>query len=105
MLTTALLYLCLLQEDGAALPHTDRWMVDCEWCAEASLPAAEARPLQAKYEEREFIRRFNGLASALTEFSETYRRGVIDVQKIKAIRKALREFEKSEWFSRKSAGR
>jgi hypothetical protein len=31
--------------------------------------------------------------------------GVIDVKKVKAIRKALRELEKSEWFSRKGERR
>ena len=105
MPTTAALLLYLFQAGGPAGPFANHSTVHCEWCAEDSLPAAGARPPVAQYEEQDFVRRFNGLASALTEFSRSYKRGVIDVKQIKAIRKALREFEKSEWFSRKGAGR
>lgn len=102
MLTTAALFLCLSDPAGAATPHAHLPTFNCEWCADGSLPAAEARPRDAKYEEQDFLRRFNGLATALTDFSTTYNsQGVIDVKKVKAIRKALHELEKSDWFSRK----
>jgi hypothetical protein len=70
MLTTAALFLSLIQAGDAADPLAGRSTAGCKWCAEESLPAAEARPPVAKYEEQDFIRRFKGLASALTEFSQ-----------------------------------
>ena len=71
-------------------------------CVEQCLPPAEMSPLEAQYEEKEFLRRFNGLITAITDFSNTYNsRGVIDVRKVRAIRKAWRELEKSDWFSPK----
>jgi hypothetical protein len=37
--------------------------------------------------------------AALVNFSSTYKTGqVIDIKKVNAVRKALREMEKSEWF-------
>jgi hypothetical protein len=101
MPTTAALFLLLFQAGGPADPLADNPAVHCEWCAARSMPAAEFRPPDPKYQEQDFVRRFNQLATALTDFSKTYRQGVIDVKQIKAIRKALRDFEKSEWFSRK----
>ena len=51
------------------------------------------------YEEQEFTQRFNELVFALQSFSETYNSGhVIDVKRVKAIKKAWRELEKSDWF-------
>lgn len=52
----------------------------------------------AAYEERQFISRLNGLATALIAFNETYRSGKVDLKKVKALRKAMHELEKSEWF-------
>ena len=54
---------------------------------------------QAQREDREFLRRFNGLMSALQDFASTYNAGhVIDVRKVRAVQKAMRQLEKSEWF-------
>ena len=77
--------------------------VNCPLCVEDTAAAAEGRRREAQYDEQELLRRVNGLATALTDFSNTYNtRHVIDVKKIKALRKALRELEKSDWFSRKN---
>ena len=85
MLTTTALLFCLFQ--AAAGPSTGA----CEWCAE------EVRPKGIDFEQQDFLRRFNGLATALSDFAHTYNsRGVVDVKKVKAIRKALRELEKSD---------
>jgi hypothetical protein len=55
--------------------------------------------LARAYEEKEFARRINHLASALNDFSLTYNTGhVIDVKKVRAVRKAWVELEKSGWF-------
>src|ERR1700747_3430936 len=50
-------------------------------------------------EESVFINRFNRLLDALRDFSSTYNAGhVIDVKKVRAIHKAMRQLEKSPWF-------
>src|SRR5579871_2163383 len=68
--------------------------------ATANVPAfVEESPADAAaYEEREFILRLNGLARALSAFTETYQSGKVDLKKVKALRKAMHELEKSEWF-------
>jgi hypothetical protein len=106
MLPTAALFLYLFQAGGAGAPHRDRLALDCVWCVEDGFPAAEEPEPRAKYEEQELFRRFNRLAEALTEFSKTYNSlGVIDVKKVKAIRKAMHDLEKSDWFGPKGEGR
>ena len=52
----------------------------------------------AANQEREFVQRINGLSLALNAFAETYRDGKVDVKKVNAVRKAMHELEKSEWF-------
>jgi hypothetical protein len=54
-------------------------------------------PAQAD-EEREFIQRLNELSRALSAFSETYKSGLVDLKKVKAVQKAMHELEKSKWF-------
>jgi hypothetical protein len=101
-IATALL-LFLSQAGNGAPPRTDFSIVECRLCAEESLPAAEPHAQEAQYEEQELRRRFNGLVTALIDFSNTYNsRGVIDVKKVKAVQKALRELEKSTWFKQTS---
>ena len=59
----------------------------------------DAEKQQAAYEELEFAKRFNNLVRALREFSVTYNGGhVIDVKRAKAVRKAIHDLEKSDWF-------
>jgi hypothetical protein len=53
---------------------------------------------QAAYQERELMQRYNQLARALNNFVEAYKAGQIDVKKAKAVRKALHDLEKLEWF-------
>ena len=54
---------------------------------------------ESLYEEHQFAQRFNKLVFALQNFSETYNSGhVIDVKRVKAIKKAWHELEKSDWF-------
>lgn len=52
----------------------------------------------AAYEERELIRRLNALAKALNAFGATYKSGQVDLNEVKAVRKALHELERSELF-------
>jgi hypothetical protein len=70
-----------------------------EW--ETSSDPADPMKQERADEEREFARRFNGLIDALSDFSSSYNAGhVINAKKAKAVRKALREFEQSDWFRR-----
>jgi hypothetical protein len=96
MRTTAALFLCLFQASAGEATDASRPAGACERCAD------EVRPKTIDYEQQDFMRRFNGLAVALSDFAHTYNsRGVVDVKKVKAIRKALRELEKSSWFKQK----
>jgi hypothetical protein len=55
---------------------------------------------QATYEEKQFITKFNHLVGVLEEFAKQYNQGhTLDLKKVKAVRKAWRELEKSDvWF-------
>ena len=102
MLTTAALFAFLSQTPGGAASHSRPTAIECLTCFENGVSAAVARPQAARSEEPDFIRRYNQLATAIADFSHTYNsQGVIDVKKVKAIRKALRELEKSDWFNPK----
>ena len=54
----------------------------------------------AAYQEREFVRHVDGLLRALNDVAASYRAGLVDLKKVKAVRKAMQELEKSEWFKR-----
>jgi hypothetical protein len=100
MLTATAILLWLFQDAGGP---SRPFKVNCPPCLEDTAAAGEERRREAQYEEQELLRRVNGLATALTDFSSTYSsRHVIDVKQVKAIRKALRELEKSDWLSRKN---
>ena len=100
MLTTTALFLFLFQAGAGEAPGAIRLGGDCEWCA------AEIHPKEIDLQQQDFLRRFNGLASALSDFARNYNsRGVVDVKKVKAIRKALHELEKSDWFNQKDGHR
>jgi hypothetical protein len=106
MLTTAALFLCLFEHGAATPSHAGPSNVNCELCVEDIVPAPEAPQRDARYEQQDFLRRFNELAAALSAFATTYNsQGVIDVKQIKAVRKALRDLEKSDWFSQKGERR
>jgi hypothetical protein len=106
MLTTAALFAFLFQAGGQPTPHAGWPAGPCLRCVEDSISATGVSLRQAQYEQQDFSRRFNGLANAITDFSNTYNsRGVIDVKKVKAIQKAWRELEKSDWFNPKRESR
>ena len=73
---------------------------------EPSLPTTNLSPAspdgsppdQAVYEERELVRRLNGLAKALNDFIANYNTGRVDLKKVQALRKALQDMGKSAWF-------
>jgi len=62
-------------------------------------PANQAATREAKYEEQQFVNKFNNLLSTLREFAEQYNHHVVDVKKLKAMKKAWRDLEKTDaWF-------
>jgi hypothetical protein len=96
----------LFQAAGGAPAHGGPSDANCTWCSQNIAPVAQVRPWSPLDDEQDFRRRFNELAAALADFSHTYNSGgVIDVKKVKAVRKALREFEKSDWFNPKHESR
>jgi hypothetical protein len=106
MLTITVLLSCLVQAGGTPPPHDAAAALNCMWCVEDSLPAAESESREAQFERQELILRFNRLVTALDDFARTYNsRGVIDVKKTKAVRKAVRELEKSDWFRKQDERR
>ena len=60
--------------------------------------AVESPVNSAASEEYEFIQRLTGLSRALRDFASAYKDGQVDMKKVKAVRKAMQELEKSEWF-------
>jgi hypothetical protein len=44
------------------------------------------------------LKRLKGLSKALADFAAAYKSGEVDLRKVKAVRKAMHELEKSEWF-------
>jgi hypothetical protein len=105
---TAYLFLCLLQTVAVANPQSPAHQTYTQLeQAESELESSNARMQlesaalrqQAKYEEDEFVKRVNNLLSALREFSSSYNGGhVVNVKRLKEMRKALHDLEKSAWF-------
>ena len=106
---TANIFLCLFLTVGAAnpqpprsrpYPQIERPPSEFEsFDARIQLEPEDTLRQQAKYEEDEFVKRLNTLLTALRDFSSNYNSAhVINVKKVKEVRKALHELEKSAWF-------
>ncbi|MCU1261936.1 MAG: hypothetical protein JWO80_4821 [Bryobacterales bacterium] len=102
LVLTATLFLCAMHTARAAEPRQQKPASGLlESYENPGFLTLDEDPLKqdAAYEELEFTRRFNNLVRALRDFSSTYNGGhVINVKQAKAVRKALRELEKWEWF-------
>jgi hypothetical protein len=99
MFTTAALITYLFQASSAVPPPPDVPPFDCLSYIEDNLAAMVSQPRPEQIEEQEFVFRFNKLVTALREFSRSYNsRGTIDVKQVRAVQKAIRQFEKSAWF-------
>ena len=103
-MTSVLLFaLCFIGQRPDALPSAvfqprtgEQRIVDLP-----SLPnPAEARRSPAALEQKGFEESFNRLGQALADFADQYNQHhTIDVKKVRAMKKAWRELEKSEpWF-------
>ena len=59
----------------------------------------QAATREAKYEEQQFVNKFNNLLDTLRDFADKYNHHVIDVKKLKALKKAWRDLERTDaWF-------
>ena len=95
-ITTATLLACSLQIAAATNPQSSSGPLHSGFVGSGE----DTTPTDLKEEEHEFVRRFNNLFSALLNFASNYNSGhVIDAKRAKAVRKALRDLEKSEWFN------
>ncbi len=59
----------------------------------APKPTANRR---AVYEEQQFIKKFNHLMNTLREFADEYNHHAVDLKKVKALKKAWQDLEKTE---------
>ena len=62
------------------------------------VPQDDSPSAQAAHEEQVLMQGYNGLARALNDFMAAYKAGKVDLKKAKAVRKALHNLEKLEWF-------
>ena len=69
--------------------------------------AAGKAAQEAAYEQQQFAKKFNDLLDRLREFAEQYNHHVVDIKKVKALKKAWRELEKTDAWLRldEKAGR
>jgi hypothetical protein len=97
--STAILVLVLFQA-GTAHPISPPHVLKSQTNASATVVPdfLEESPRDEDYEERALVRRLNALAKALNVFAATYQNGQVDLNEVKAVRKALHELERSELF-------
>ena len=95
-MTTAILLWVVYQVGSTPQAHSSHLNAS----ATVNIPSfAEESPADlAADEERDFILRLNGLSRALNAFVDDYKGGQVDLKKVKALRKAMRDLEKTEWF-------
>ena len=96
--TAATLLACSIQPAGAAHSESSSGPLHLQ-----PTNIEEEDRSEAVLKEHDFVRRFNNLFSALLDFASNYNGHVVDAKRAKAVRKALRELEKSEWFNPRKA--
>jgi hypothetical protein len=94
--------LCFLQAQVGGLTQPERLERDVmAWQMKhmADSATTQAATREAKYEEQQFANKFNTLLNTLRDFADQYNHHVIDVRKLKALKKAWRDLEKTDaWF-------
>jgi len=93
--------LCRLAQDGGVVSH-DRveWQI-LNWRAEhgGDVDGNQAATREAAYEQKQFVDKFNHLLDTLRDFADQYNHNMLDVKKVKAVKKAWRDLEKTDaWF-------
>ena len=97
-ITAATLLACSIQAAGAANSESSSGPLHLQ-----PTNVEEQDRSEAMLKEYDFVRRFNNLFSALLDFASNYNGHVIDAKRTRAVRKALRDLEKSEWFNPRKA--
>jgi len=94
------LWLLQAQEGGVTSPdRMERAVAVWQTRHMADSATNQAANREAAYEEQQFANKFNDLVERLREFAEQYNHHVVDLKKIKALKKAWRDFEKTDaWF-------
>lgn len=94
--------LCLLAQD-VGLDGQERLERDIfKWAVNHAgrATANQAVHREAVYEEQQFVNKFNHLLDTLREFADQYNRHAVDVKKVKALKKAWRDLERSDGWPR-----
>ena len=98
----ALLALCFFQPviAGTAPPaHMEDEFLAWQMIGTAKAAPDQAATREAVYEEQQFVEKFNKLLNTLQEFAEQYNHHVINVKKVRALKKAWNDLEKTDkWF-------
>jgi len=95
--------LCFLQAQAAGLnpPESvdrDALAQQAKALAESPAPGPTASS-RSVYEEQQFVKKFNYLMNTLREFADQYNRHAVDLKKVKALKKAWQDLEKtSGWL-------
>lgn len=103
MLLALVCSLCLCQMTGS-IDSPDRMEREIAlWQGSQAADQAAVKQKQkreATYEEQQFINKFNHLVGVLEDFAKKYNEGrTVDLKKVKAVKKAWRDLEKSDmWF-------
>lgn len=90
--------LCLLAQEGAVSAQ-DRLERDIfAWQVRHNGETATNRAVnrEAFYEEQQFVNKFNHLLDTLQEFANEYNQHKLDLKKIKALKKAWHDLEKTD---------
>jgi hypothetical protein len=96
------IFLCFQGLRGAPLPPPGS---QPGMAAVPSLAAAETDPRVAAYQQSLFVKSYNRLLETLGDFAVRYNRDhAIDVKKLRALKKAWRDLEKSEAWLRPEKG-
>lgn len=95
--------LCLLAQDVGvnAQERLERDVLKWQMNHAGGSPADQkAANREAVYEEQQFANKFNHLVATLREFAEQYNHHVVDLKKVKALKKAWRDLEKTDGWLR-----
>ena len=95
--------LCFLQtQNSASSPDRVERVIETWQVTHSAESAAadQAAKREAAYEEQQFVNKFNNLLNNLRDFVNQYNHHVIDLKKVKAVKKAWSDLEKTDGWLR-----
>jgi hypothetical protein len=91
---------CLLAQQGAVSAQDrleqDVFAWEVRHSGETATNTNRAVNREALYEEQQFVAKFNHLLDILQEFANEYNQHQLDLKKIKALKKAWHDLEKTD---------